>query len=97
MFKKNKYINNFVVGNNYNNYCCFIMSLSEKIFLEKMGIRIRKLRILRNLSQENLAFDCNIPKVQIGRIERAEINTTVRTLIKIANALQVEPKDLLDI
>ncbi|WP_310277898.1 helix-turn-helix transcriptional regulator [Flavobacterium piscis] len=37
-----------------------------------------------------------MPKSQIGRIERAEINTTVRTLVKIANALDVEPKELLD-
>jgi transcriptional regulator with XRE-family HTH domain len=59
------------------------MPINEKIFLNKLGIRIRQLRELRKLSQENLANDCNIPKVQIGRIERAEINTTVRTLIKI--------------
>lgn len=49
------------------------------------------------MSQENLANDANVPKIQIGRIERAEVNTTVKTLIKIANALGVEPKDLLDI
>jgi transcriptional regulator with XRE-family HTH domain len=73
------------------------MPINEKIFLNKLGIRIRQLRELRKLSQENLANDCNIPKVQIGRIERAEINTTVRTLIKISNALEVLPKDLFNI
>jgi transcriptional regulator with XRE-family HTH domain len=73
------------------------MPINEKNFLNKLGIRIRQLRELRKLSQENLANDCNIPKVQIGRIERAEINTTVRTLIKISNALEVPPKDLFNI
>jgi transcriptional regulator with XRE-family HTH domain len=54
------------------------------------------LRESKNLSQQDLANDCGIPKVQIGRIERAEINTTIRTLVKIANALEIEPKDLLN-
>ncbi len=73
------------------------MVISEQLFLIKLGQHIKNLRKIKHLSQENLANDCNIPKVQIGRIERAEINTTVKTLIKIANALDIEPKVLLDI
>ncbi|MEC4050107.1 helix-turn-helix transcriptional regulator [Flavobacterium sp. SUN046] len=73
------------------------MNLSEDTFLISLGIRIRQLREKKKLSQQELANDCDIPKVQIGRIERAEINTTIRTIVKIANALEVHPKDLLDI
>jgi transcriptional regulator with XRE-family HTH domain len=73
------------------------MVFSEEIFLINLGIHIRQLREKKNLSQENLAHDCNIPKSQIARIELAKINTTVKTLIKIANALEVEPKELLDL
>ncbi len=72
------------------------MIISEEAFLINLGIHIRQLRESKNLSQENLANDCDIPKVQIGRIERAEVNTTVRTLVKIANALNIEPRELLD-
>lgn len=72
------------------------MIISEDSFLINLGIHIRQLREKRNLSQQDLATDCNIPKIQIGRIERAEINTTIRTLVKIANALDVEPKELLN-
>ncbi|WP_459641224.1 helix-turn-helix domain-containing protein [Flavobacterium sp. CGRL2] len=46
------------------------------------------------MSQQDLADDCEIRKTQIGRIERAEINTTIKTLVKIANALDIEPKEL---
>jgi transcriptional regulator with XRE-family HTH domain len=53
------------------------------------------LREKNGLSQQDLANDSNVPKIQIGRIERAEVNTTVRTLIKIANALNIEPNELL--
>ncbi|MFA9290093.1 MAG: helix-turn-helix domain-containing protein [Solirubrobacteraceae bacterium] len=72
------------------------MDISEESFIANLGIHIRQLRERKNMSQQDLANDCNIPKNQIGRIERAEVNTTVRTLVKIANALEVHPKDLLD-
>ncbi|MFI0429216.1 helix-turn-helix domain-containing protein [Mariniflexile sp. HMF6888] len=72
------------------------MDISEEAFIINLGVRIRQLREKKNLSQQDLANDCNIPKTQIGRIERAKVNTTVRTLIKIANALEIEPKELLD-
>lgn len=72
------------------------MDISEETFIINLGIHIRQLREKNNLSQQDLANDCGIPKAQIGRIERAKVNTTVRTLIKIANALQIEPKELMD-
>ncbi len=72
------------------------MDISEESFIINLGVHIRKLREKQNLSQQDLANDCNIPKSQIARIERAKINTTVRPLIKIANALEIEPKELLN-
>lgn len=72
------------------------MDISEETFIINLGVHIRQLREKKNLSQQDLANDSNIPKAQIGRIERAKINTAVRTLIKIANALEIEPKDLLN-
>jgi len=72
------------------------MEISEESFIINLGIHIRQLREKKNLSQQDLANDCSIPKAQIGRIERAKVNTTVRTLIKICNALQIEPKELLN-
>lgn len=72
------------------------MEVSEDKFLIDLGLHIRRLRELKKLSQEDLALDCEIPKIQIQRIELAKINTTIKTLVKIANALGVEPKTLLD-
>lgn len=70
------------------------MIVSEDKFLVELGLRIKKLRELKNLTQEDLANDSDIQKSQIARIEKARINTTVKTLIKISNALEVEFKDL---
>jgi transcriptional regulator with XRE-family HTH domain len=72
------------------------MEISEDIFIINLGVHIRQLREKKNMSQQDLANDCTIPKSQIARIERAKINTTVSTLIKIANALEIEPKELLN-
>ncbi|WP_188050712.1 helix-turn-helix domain-containing protein [Flavobacterium sp. GP15] len=72
------------------------MEISEETFISNLGTHLRQLRELKNISQQDLANDCGISKSQIARIEVAKINTTVRTLIKIANALDIEPKDLLD-
>lgn len=70
------------------------MDVSEDTFVKGVGLQIKRLREERNLTQEDLANDCNIPKSQVGRIERGEINTTLRTLYKISKALQVLPSDL---
>lgn len=72
------------------------MNISEENFIVNLGIHIRQLREKKGLSQQGLADDCGITKSQISRIEVATINTTVKTLVKIANALDVEPKELLD-
>ena len=62
--------------------------------IKSIGERIRQKRIELNLSQETLSYDANIPRNQIGRIERGEINTTIITLHKICKALQINIKEL---
>ena len=73
------------------------MDVSEDNFIQQVGLKIKKFREERNLTQEDLANDCNIPKSQIGRIERGEINTTLRTLYKISKAFNIEPKEIIDL
>jgi transcriptional regulator with XRE-family HTH domain len=70
--------------------------VSEESFIINLGVFIRQIRERKNLSQQSLADISDLPKTTIGRIERAEINTTIRTLVKIANALEIEPKELLN-
>jgi transcriptional regulator with XRE-family HTH domain len=72
------------------------MDISEQTFILNLGIHIRQLREKKNMSQQDLADDSGITKSQIARIERAQINTTVKTLIKISNALEIEPKEILN-
>lgn len=69
---------------------------SKELYIMNFGVHVRQLRERRNMSQQDLANDCNMSKRQIGRIERGEINTTLKTLIGIAVALDIEPKELLN-
>ena len=62
--------------------------------IKSVGDKIRLRRLELNLSQEILSYDANIPRNQIGRIERGEINTSITTLHKICKALKIQIKDL---
>jgi transcriptional regulator with XRE-family HTH domain len=63
-----------------------------KAFCKNLKMRRKE----TNLSQEDLANDCDISISQIGRIERGEINTTISTLFVLAKALNIDVKNLFD-
>ena len=69
----------------------------EKNFLVQIGNKIRELRIKADLSQEKLAFACNLDRTYIGSVERGERNISALNLGKIAKALKINPSDLLNI
>lgn len=62
--------------------------------LKTVGEKIKRRRKELDLSQAILSYDANIPRNQVGRIERGEINTSIVTLLKICKALKIEIKDL---
>lgn len=70
--------------------------ISREDFLINLGTHLRQIREGKNFSQQSLADISNLPKTTIGRIERAEISATISTLVKIADALEIEPKELLN-
>lgn len=62
--------------------------------IQSVGEKIRNRRLEINLSQETLCYDANIPRNQVGRIERGEINTSIVTLHKICKALKMDIREL---
>jgi transcriptional regulator with XRE-family HTH domain len=69
----------------------------SKIVLKSLGENIKQYREKENISQTQLAFECGISQVQISRIERGEINTTIGTLSIIASALNTPLKEICDL
>lgn len=64
-----------------------------KEFLKKLGNQVRLFRKAKGLTMEDLAYKAEIEYRQLGRIERGEVNTTVISLKKLADALQIDTKD----
>ena len=71
--------------------------MNEQQLFIKIGDKIKELRELKNLSQQDLAALCNFAKSNMSRIEAGRTNLTIKTLFKISNALKVPLKDLVSI
>ncbi|MBY3003595.1 helix-turn-helix domain-containing protein [Rhizobium leguminosarum] len=61
---------------------------------EVMAINLRRIRHGKQLTQEELAHRTGLSVRHIGAIERAEMSATVTVLGQIAEALSVEPAEL---
>ena len=65
--------------------------------LKKLGKRIRKIRLSNKMTLTQLAALCNFEKSNMARIENGKTNPTYKTLYKIAKALSITVKELVDI
>ena len=61
---------------------------------KQFGARVRKLRLVRNWSQETLGFRAKIHRTYIGAVERGEQNVSLDNIAKIASALKVSLANL---
>ena len=60
------------------------------------GNKLAALRLSRKLSQEQLALKCGFNRTYIGTLERAEKSATVNTIYRLAEGLEVEPKEFFE-
>jgi len=61
--------------------------------LKKVGRTIRAIRVIKKLTQEELADLAGLHRAYIGQIERGEKNIGLVNLEKIAKALKVKPQE----
>ena len=69
--------------------------MQKDLYLVNFGKRLREFREQMNLSQEKFAEKTGFHRTYIGTLERGETNPSLLTLYKLAQALNIEPKDLL--
>jgi len=62
----------------------------------KIGKSVRKLRIERFMSQADLSRVAGVSPAHLGRLERNEREPHLSTIRKIAEALGVDPTELVD-
>lgn len=63
---------------------------------KKLGENLKKLRLKKKLSQGDLAKKLEVDRAYISNIENGRMNPTLSTLEKIAGALAVSIKELVD-
>ena len=56
---------------------------------EKIGKRLRQLRIEKGFSQEKFAYECNLDRTYIASIEQGKRNVSIVNIEKIVKALNI--------
>lgn len=69
-------------------------NLSEWECATVVGEKIRKCRKAQKMTIEDLAIKCAVDYSQVSRMERGRVNFTYFSLLKIASALDIDPKEL---
>jgi transcriptional regulator with XRE-family HTH domain len=61
-----------------------------------VGGNVRRSRQQAGLTQEQLAFEADIDLTYVGGIERGRRNPSLLILVRIAEALKIDPQALLE-
>ena len=69
-----------------------------ELYYKQLGLNVSYYRKLRNLTQMDLAEFTDLSRTHISNIEAPNMKTSISldTLFKIADVLQIPPKNLLD-
>ena len=66
-------------------------------YLERVGKKLVEIRERENITQEKLQELTGFDTRQIGRIERAESNTSISMIKEIADALKIKVSEIVDV
>jgi transcriptional regulator with XRE-family HTH domain len=64
--------------------------------LKKLGKHIRSIREAKGITQEKLAYENGLSKGNLSKIEMGLVDPQFTTLLKIAEGLGVDIKELVD-
>jgi len=73
-----------------------MISEADKEVLKQFGKHLKLLRQEKKLTYRKMALRCNFDYSDIQRAEGGKINITLLTIIELAKALDVAPKELLN-
>ncbi len=68
----------------------------DSIYLILFGKNLKLIREAKNITQAQLAIDCDFDVSVISRIERGVVNTSLSNLKLIATALNIPLKELFE-
>ncbi len=74
----------------------YVRKKVDTSFLIVFGKNLKTIRESRNITQAQLAIDCDFDVSVISRIERGVVNTSLSNLKLISTALAIDLKELFD-
>jgi transcriptional regulator with XRE-family HTH domain len=60
-----------------------------------MAANVRRVRYVREMTQEGLAHEAGLSSRYLGAIERAQVSASVTVLGRLADALKIDPCELI--
>ena len=73
-----------------------MINLRDETYIKEFGLNLRKIRLSKNLSQEELANSSDVSLPQITRIERGIVNPTLCTIKSLAIGLNIKTREFFD-
>jgi transcriptional regulator with XRE-family HTH domain len=61
---------------------------------ERFAINLRKARLAKGISQEELGYQCSLHRTEVSLLERGGREPRLGTIVKLCGALGVSPDDL---
>ena len=68
--------------------------MTETDLLVDLGARIKSIRLSSNMTQNQLAINCNFEKSSMSKIESGQVNVSYLTLHRISTGLGVPIREL---
>lgn len=69
--------------------------MNDEEILKNLGLKLKYKRLQKGYTQETLAEIIDVHEKYIGKIETGKQNITIKTLNRIANALEIDIHSLL--
>lgn len=70
--------------------------MDDKDFLIRLGLKLKILRSIKKLSQDDIANRLNIDKSYYSKVERGLTNPTILYMKHLSEILDIEMVDLMD-
>ena len=69
--------------------------MKEKVVLKTVGKNLKAIRLIRGLTQEELAKKSGVATNHYAKIERGEVSPRIHTLANLIKALKAKSSDIL--
>jgi transcriptional regulator with XRE-family HTH domain len=73
------------------------MKVTMPALKQALSVNIKRLRKEQGISQEKLALKAEIDRSYMSQVERCLANPSIDALLRISNALEVAPSELLQL